>query len=103
MDFSCSLKHHPFWSTKQGLSSEAPRPEARGFPVRYFFYIVPLDPAPKGGVKGYLPAEMEPNGGVKMGSLILTYRHYTLSHTSCTLKEFSDGGKETNRLYKLFL
>jgi hypothetical protein len=34
------------------LRNEAPRPKGRGFPVRRFLYIVPLDPALKGGACG---------------------------------------------------
>jgi hypothetical protein len=36
---------------------EAPRPKGRGFPVRYFFCIVSLDPALKGGAYGALAGQ----------------------------------------------
>jgi hypothetical protein len=41
------------WEGRQvAQRSKAPRPKGRRFPVRWFFDIVPLDPALKGGACG---------------------------------------------------
>ena len=50
------------------VQSEAPRPKGRGFPVRYFPFIVcPLTPPSRAGLTGHLPAK----NATKVGKLTL--------------------------------
>ena len=49
---------------------EAQRPKGRGFPIRYFFYIVPLDPALKGGAYGALAGKALEDVLKKLGKRI---------------------------------